>query len=171
MPLLAVIIGAIVMAILSSLPVWGPLIAGFIAGLIAGGIGRGSLAGFLSGTIGGIIAVVVLAGVGGIFGAYWRGPREPLWADSREQYWVGASFFPCFTSVFLDSWAAPWEAFSNPKEGAVSNDSYAGNRFPARPGRGDNHGGDNARSLRTSFDLLLQGYCDNETTPRQREYV
>ena len=70
--LLAVIVGAIVMFLLSFLPVVGPLIGGFVAGLIVrGGPWNGAKAGFASGIIGAVLAALVLLfGVsilGGIF--------------------------------------------------------------------------------------------------------
>jgi hypothetical protein len=69
---LAAIVGAIVMFLLSILPVLGPLIGGFVAGLIIrGNPKKGAKAGCVAGAIGGIIVASVLAagylGLAGIF--------------------------------------------------------------------------------------------------------
>jgi hypothetical protein len=69
---LAIIVGAIVMVLLSFLPLVGPLIGGFVAGLIArGGVWNGAKAGFGSGIIGAVLAAVILiigiSVLGGIF--------------------------------------------------------------------------------------------------------
>jgi hypothetical protein len=69
---LAVVVGAIVMFLLSILPVLGPLVGGFVAGLIIrGNPKKGAKAGCVAGAIGGIIVASVLAagylGLAGIF--------------------------------------------------------------------------------------------------------
>jgi hypothetical protein len=69
---LAVMVGAIVIFLLSFLPLVGPLIGGFVAGLIArGGAWKGAKAGFAAGIIGAVLAAVILimgiSVLGGIF--------------------------------------------------------------------------------------------------------
>ncbi len=69
---LAAAVGAIVMFLLSILPVLGPLIGGFVAGLIARGNPKnGAKVGVVAGVIGGLIVASVLAagylGLAGIF--------------------------------------------------------------------------------------------------------
>lgn len=69
----ALVVGIISMAVLGSIPLFGPLLAGFIAGLIVRGAGSGALAGFLSGSIGGILAMFVLTSLGGVVGSVTGG--------------------------------------------------------------------------------------------------
>jgi hypothetical protein len=71
---LAAIVGAIVMFLLSILPVLGPLVGGFVAGLIARGkLKAGAKVGVVAGIIGGvIIAVVLVAGFPGLAGIFNR---------------------------------------------------------------------------------------------------
>ncbi|MDD1667524.1 MAG: DUF5518 domain-containing protein [Methanomicrobiales archaeon] len=69
---LAAAVGAIVMFLLSILPVLGPIIGGFVAGLIARGNPKnGAKVGGVAGIIGGLIVASVLAagylGLAGIF--------------------------------------------------------------------------------------------------------
>ena len=68
----AVLVGAILLALLGFIPVFGAIIAGFAAGMIAGGgAGRGAVAGFLSGIIGGVILAIILVVAGSAVGAYY----------------------------------------------------------------------------------------------------
>jgi hypothetical protein len=71
---LAAVIGAIVMFLLSVLPVLGPLVGGFVAGLIARGNPKnGAKVGCVAGIIGGlIIAAVLVAGFPNLAGIFNR---------------------------------------------------------------------------------------------------
>jgi len=74
----AVIIGALLMALMARIPFFGPIGAGFIAGLIAGGAGRGLVAGLLSGTIGTILATLAVTGAGAWLGGLMFGAPGAL---------------------------------------------------------------------------------------------
>lgn len=73
-------VGAIVIFLLSVLPVIGPLIGGFVAGLVARGTpGNGAKTGCLAGAIGGLImACVLAAGYLGLAGVFNRALMEIL---------------------------------------------------------------------------------------------
>ncbi len=75
---LAAAVGAIVMFLLSILPVLGPIIGGLVAGLIARGNPKnGAKAGLVAGVIGGIlVAVTLLAGFPNLAGIFNRALAE-----------------------------------------------------------------------------------------------
>lgn len=73
MLLVAVIVGAFLMAALARIPFFGPIVAGFIAGLIARGAGRGLVAGLLSGAASAVLATLAMTGAGAWLGGLMFG--------------------------------------------------------------------------------------------------
>jgi len=95
MLILAIVVGAIAMVVLSPIPILGPVIAGFIAGVIAGGgVIRGLLAGFFSGTIIAIFAGVIFTAVGAMLGAIVDG-WETIVLGGITGAVLGAGMFVC----------------------------------------------------------------------------
>ncbi len=92
MIVLAVMVGAILMAVLGEIPIVGPMIAGFVAGVMVGGIGRGALAGFLSGTFLAVLATIILATSGVFIGGLAMGPTGAA-AGGLAGVVMGAGFF------------------------------------------------------------------------------